>query len=161
MKPQYKLAGSLALAVLALDQITKLLVQAHLKLYTSVEIVPGFFNLVHTLNKGAAFGFMNDRDTDWQVYFFIAAAAFAVLIIFNLLSKAENEGRLFVWALGAILGGALGNVADRLRLGEVVDFLDFAVGSYHWPAFNVADIAITCGSLALIFSFYARGRRKD
>lgn len=161
MKSNYAIASALAAVIVILDQATKYLVQKHIMLYTVVDIVPGFFSLTHTLNKGAAFGFMNDRDTDWQVYFFIAAAAFAVLIIFNLLSKAENEGRLFVWALGAILGGALGNVADRLRLGEVVDFLDFAVGSYHWPAFNVADIAITCGSLALIFSFYARGRRKD
>lgn len=161
MKPHYKLAGSLALAVTVLDQATKLQVQKHLKLFTAVEVVPGFFNLVHTVNRGAAFGFLNTQDTDWQVYFFIAAAALAVVIIANLLSKAENEGRLFVCALGLILGGAIGNLIDRLRLGEVIDFLDFAIGSYHWPAFNVADIAITCGSLALIVSFYARGRRKD
>lgn len=158
MKPQYILAGSLAAVVVVLDQLTKFQVQKHLKLYTTTEIIPGFFNLVHTLNKGAAFGFLNRPDTSWQTYFFIAATALAVVIVLNLLSKAEPGAKLFVTALGLILGGALGNLIDRIRTGQVVDFLEFYMGSLVWPAFNVADIAITCGSLALIFSFYVRRR---
>jgi len=82
-----------------------------------------------------------------------------VLIIVNLLTKASPGDKLLIVALGLILGGAVGNLIDRIRTGEVIDFLDFAIGSYHWPAFNVADIAISCGSLALIFSFYVR--KKD
>nr|WP_279343535.1 signal peptidase II [Fundidesulfovibrio terrae] len=154
------MAGSIAAGVTLLDQITKLQVQKHLVLYTSREIIPGFFNLVHTLNKGAAFGFLNRPDTSWQTYFFIAATALAVVIVLNLLSKAEPGAKLFIIALGLILGGALGNLIDRMRTGQVVDFLEFYLGSFVWPAFNVADIAITLGSLAMILSFYGRKRPK-
>lgn len=158
MKPQYILAGSLAAAVTVLDQFTKFLVSGHLKLYTSIEIIPGFFNLVHTMNRGAAFGFLNRPDSTWQTYFFIGVSALAIVIVLNLLSKAEPGARLFVVALGLILGGAVGNLIDRVRMGQVVDFLEFYAGSFVWPAFNVADIAITLGSLALILSFYGRRR---
>lgn len=156
MKPQYLTASCLAAVVVALDQATKYLVQKHITLYTGFDVVPGFFSMVHTLNKGAAFGFLNNQDTSWQTYFFIAASVAAVLIILNLLSKAPPGDTLFISALGLVLGGALGNLVDRIHTGEVVDFLDFAIGSYHWPAFNVADIAITLGSLTLILSFYRR-----
>jgi signal peptidase II len=158
VKPQYILAGSLALAVAVLDQATKFQVQKHITLYTGREIIPGFFNLVHTLNRGAAFGFLNQPDTNWQTYFFIAATVLAFMIIASLLSKADPRDRFLAATLGLILGGAMGNLVDRVRTGEVVDFLDFAIGSYHWPAFNVADIAITCGSLMLIFNMYRRER---
>lgn len=158
MKPHYLLAASLASAVALLDQATKYLIQKNITLFTGHEVVPGFFSLVHTLNKGAAFGFLNDPGSNWQTYFFLAASAMAVVIIVNLLSKARPGDTIFVTALGLILGGALGNMVDRIRAGEVIDFLDFYVGSYHWPAFNVADIAITLGSLALIFSLYERKR---
>jgi signal peptidase II len=159
VKPQYTLAASLAAVVTILDQATKLQIQKHLTLFTSVEVIPGFFNLVHTLNRGAAFGFLNNPDTSWQTYFFIGATALAVTIIFNLLSKASPGDKLLICSLGLILGGAIGNLIDRVRTGEVIDFLDFVIASYHWPAFNVADIAISCGSLALILSFYVR--KKD
>lgn len=158
MKPHYLLAASLAAVVALLDQATKYLVQKHIILFTGREVIPGFFNLVHTLNKGAAFGFLGDTGGNWQTYFFLAASALAVVIIANLLTKAHPKDTLLVTALGLILGGALGNMVDRIRSGEVIDFLDFYVGSFHWPAFNVADIAITCGSLALIFSLYERKR---
>ncbi len=156
MKSNYAIASALAAVIVILDQATKYLVQKHIMLYTVVDIVPGFFSLTHTLNKGAAFGFLNRPDTNWQTYFFIGATALAVVMILNLLSKATPGDKLFVWALGLILGGALGNLVDRVRTGEVVDFLDFALGGYHWPAFNVADIAITLGSLGLIISFYTK-----
>ncbi|MFP5240147.1 MAG: signal peptidase II [Acidobacteriota bacterium] len=158
MKPHYLLAASLAAAVTLLDQATKYLVQKHIILFTGREVIPGFFNLVHTLNKGAAFGFLGDTGGNWQTYFFLAATALAVVIIANLLTKAHPKDTLLVTALGLILGGALGNMVDRIRAGEVIDFLDFYIGSYHWPAFNVADIAITLGSLFLIFSLYERKR---
>ena len=158
VKPQYTLAASLAAIVSLLDQITKYQVQKHIPLGGSIDIFPSFFNLVHTLNRGAAFGFLNRQDTSWQTYFFIGATALALVIIGNLLSKTHSSDKLSICALGLILGGALGNLADRIRTGEVVDFLDFFAGSWHWPAFNIADIAITVGSLALIVSFYRRGK---
>jgi signal peptidase II len=148
----------LAAVVVALDQLTKYLVQKSLILWTGIDVIPGFFSLVHSLNKGSAFGFMNHAGSVWQPYFFIAVTAFAIVIILNLLSKAPAGDKLFIISLGLILGGAVGNLIDRVRLGEVVDFLDFAIGSFHWPAFNVADMAISLGSMALIISFYMRGR---
>lgn len=158
MKPHYILAGSLAATVTVLDQLSKYLVQQHLTLYASTTVIPGFFNLVHTLNRGAAFGFQNSPDGTWQPYFFIAVSVLAVVIILNLLSKADHGSQLFVVALGLILGGAVGNLIDRVRLGQVIDFLEFYLGSFVWPAFNVADIAITLGSMTLILSFYTRKR---
>ena len=158
MRLSYKLAGSIALAVILLDQATKLWIQHHMVLYTSRPVAPGFFNLVHVLNRGAAFGFLNRSDIQWQTYFFFAATALAVLIIFHLLRMARNDDKLLITGLGGILGGAIGNLIDRIRTGEVVDFLDFYWKNYHWPAFNVADIAIFLGSLGLLVAFYRMRR---
>lgn len=158
VKPQYVLAGSLAALVAVLDQATKALVREHIPLWGQVKVIPDFFNLVHTLNKGAAFGFLNRADIAWQTYFFIATTALAIVLVVNLLSKSDPGDKLFIVALGLILGGAVGNLVDRVRLGEVTDFLEFYLGSYAWPAFNVADIGITLGSFALILSFYVRSK---
>lgn len=154
MRLSYKLAVPVATAIVILDQITKLWIQDHLVLYTTHPVVPGFFNLVHVLNRGAAFGFLNRSDIQWQTYFFFAATALAVLIIFHLLRMARDDDKLLITGLGCILGGAIGNLIDRIKTGEVVDFLDFYWKSYHWPAFNVADIAIFLGSLGLLAAFY-------
>ena len=156
MKQRFALAGIIALVIAVLDQITKWKIQQTLALYASKEVIPGFFNLVHTMNKGAAFGFQNNPDGTWQPYFFMGVTALAIVIIVNLLARADNGSKLFVVALGLILGGAVGNMIDRLRYGQVIDFLEFYVKSFVWPAFNVADIGITLGSLALITSFYTR-----
>ncbi|KHK04315.1 signal peptidase II [Desulfovibrio sp. TomC] len=154
MRLSYKLALPVAVAVILLDQITKLWIQNHLVLYTTRTVIPGFFNIVHVLNRGAAFGFLNRSDIQWQTYFFFAATALAVLIIMHLLRMARDGDKLLIIGLGLILGGAIGNLIDRIKTGEVVDFLDFYWKSYHWPAFNVADIAIFLGSLGLLVAFY-------
>ncbi|MYL82133.1 signal peptidase II [Desulfovibrio aerotolerans] len=154
MRLSYKIAAPLAAAIVILDQITKLWVQDHLVLFTTHPVIPGFFNLVHVLNRGAAFGFLNRSDIEWQTYFFFAATALAVMIIFHLLRMARDDDKLLIIGLACILGGALGNLIDRIKTGEVVDFLDFYWKSYHWPAFNVADIAIFLGSLGLLVAFY-------
>lgn len=154
MRLSYKIAAPLAAAIVILDQITKLWVQDHLVLFTTHPVIPGFFNLVHVLNRGAAFGFLNRSDIEWQTYFFFAATALAVMIIFHLLRMARDDDKLLIIGLACILGGALGNLIDRIKTGEVVDFLDFYWRGYHWPAFNVADIAIFLGSLGLLVAFY-------
>ena len=154
MRLSYKIAAPLAASIVILDQITKLWVQDHLVLFTTHPVIPGFFNLVHVLNRGAAFGFLNRSDIEWQTYFFFAATALAVIIIFHLLRMARDDDKLLIIGLACILGGALGNLIDRIKTGEVVDFLDFYWKSYHWPAFNVADIAIFLGSLGLLVAFY-------
>ena len=139
---------SLAALAIVLDQITKLAVIARLAPYQDVVAVTSFFNLVHVHNTGAAFSLFADQG-GWQKLFFLTVALVASGVIAWLLRKPG--GRVVYYAaLALILGGALGNVIDRLAYGHVIDFLDFHVGGWHWPAFNVADSAITLGALLLI-----------
>jgi signal peptidase II len=138
----------LALAVIVLDQITKYAVTRTLSLHEVIELTP-FFNMVFVYNRGAAFSFLSDA-AGWQRELFIAIALSASIWIAWLLRKYSQQ-TVFCVALSLILGGALGNVVDRLVYGAVVDFLDFHAAGYHWPAFNVADSAISCGAVLLIW----------
>ena len=146
----------IALSILLLDQLTKSLVIRSLPVWGQQVIIEGFFNIVHVLNRGAAFGFLNTQNASWQPFFFIAVTGLAVLVLVSLLGQAHNKGPLYLFALSSILGGALGNLTDRLRHGVVVDFLDVHLGRFHWPAFNVADMAISIGAICLLITFYKR-----
>ncbi len=161
MDSRLKTAALLAAGIILPDQLTKAVIQQKYALWDTDPVIPGFFNLAHVLNKGAAFGFLNRADTDWQIWFFVAVTIFAVGFIYYLLTTADHGDRFFIWGLGLVLGGALGNLIDRIRFGFVVDFLDFYIGDYHWPAFNVADIAITCGAFCVIISMYMKNRREQ
>lgn len=141
----------LALVVLVLDIATKRWVES-LLLHGQQIPLTGFFNLVLTYNTGAAFSFLSDA-SGWQRWFFSAIAASASGLIIYLLRKHAAD-KLFCIALSLILGGALGNLWDRISLGHVVDFLDFHVSNYHWPAFNVADSAIFVGAILLIIDSF-------
>ena len=143
----------LALVVLVLDIVTKRWVESVL-LHGQQIPLTGFFNLVLTYNAGAAFSFLSDA-SGWQRWFFSAIAASASGLIIYLLRKHAAD-KLFCMALSLILGGALGNLWDRITLGHVVDFLDFHVSNYHWPAFNVADSAIFLGAMLLILDSFRR-----
>ena len=110
-------------------------------------------------NPGAAFGFLAGASPVFRSVFFIAVTAVAILIILQYLRKARVEELSLVVALALIVAGAVGNLIDRVRFGEVVDFLDVYIGTYHWPAFNVADSAITCG--AILLAIILLRRRKD
>lgn len=158
MNYRYKLVSILALVILVADQAVKIWAQRNLADAAAHVVIPGFFNLVYVLNRGAAFGFLNNADTTWQTYFFIAVSVLAVFLIFHLLRTVDREDKPLFWGLGFILGGALGNLIDRIRQGEVIDFLDFQFGSYHWPAFNIADIAISLGAFSLLVSFYMKAK---
>lgn len=149
---RYKLATLWAAGTVVLDQITKLLVHNLMQPWTGREIVPGFFNLVHVLNKGAAWGFLDDEHIDWQRPMFIAISLAAVLIIAYMIRLTRDGDGWMLTGLGMIAGGALGNAIDRIWLGSVIDFLDFYYGGYHWPAFNVADSALTVGAGCIIVS---------
>lgn len=141
----------LALVVLVLDFVTKRWVES--ELFHGEQIpVTSFFNLVLTYNAGAAFSFLSDA-AGWQRWFFSAIAGGASVLIIYLLRKHETD-KLFCIALSLILGGAAGNLWDRITLGHVVDFLDFYIGNYHWPAFNVADSAIFVGAMLLILQSF-------
>ncbi len=135
----------LILFVVLADQLTKLWIMNSLPLYGKRIIIPGFFNLVHVTNTGAAFGLLAGEHTLWRQVFFIGVALVALGAIFFAYREVKTKGFVFTVAAGLIAGGALGNLVDRIRFGAVVDFLDFYVKHYHWPAFNVADSAITVG----------------
>lgn len=141
----------LALVVLVLDIASKHWVESLLFHGQQIPLT-GFFNLVLTYNAGAAFSFLSDA-TGWQRWFFSAVAAGASGLIIYLLHK-HTADKLFCIALSLILGGTLGNLWDRITLGHVVDFLDFYISNYHWPAFNVADSAIFLGAMLLIIDSF-------
>ena len=138
--------------VVGLDQATKLWIVRHFALLESREVIPGLFNLTYLTNNGAAFSILAGQPAVWRQAFFIAAASAALVMIWLGQRSYGRTSRWYSVALALIAGGAIGNLIDRIRLGFVVDFLDVYVGSYHWPAFNVADSAITVG--VLIFLFY-------
>ncbi len=158
MSVKYKLVFILAAVILVIDQATKIWIQNTIPLWESKTIIPGLFNLVHVLNKGAAFGFLADLEGSMQTYFFIGVTGLAVVLILHLLRTVHRKDYYLFSALGLILGGALGNLIDRIRIGMVIDFLDFHLGSHHWPAFNVADMAISTGAILLLVSFYKKRR---
>lgn len=156
MKLHYSLA--IALTVLILDLATKYWVESIL-VYGQFIPVTGFFNLVLTYNAGAAFSFLSEA-SGWQRWFLSAIAIVASVVIIYMLHKYKTE-KLFCISLSLILGGALGNLWDRITLGHVVDFLDFYVGDYHWPAFNIADSAIFIGAALLIIESFSSKENKD
>ncbi len=149
---------ALAALVVAVDQASKYAVTSSLRSGEFREVT-GFFNLVLAYNRGAAFSFLSDAG-GWQRPLFIVVAAVAVAVIATLLAKHADE-RLFCTGLALILGGALGNVCDRVVLGHVVDFLDFHALGWHFWAFNVADSAISVGAAVLILDGLRPSRRSQ
>jgi signal peptidase II len=148
LKNKYLQAGSIVGIVLLLDQVTKYVVEARIRLHDVIIVIPGFFNLTHVRNKGAAFGILSSLPEVWRSAFFIAVTIIAVAAIILLIRKTHE--RLPVYAFSLIAGGAVGNVIDRMRYGEVVDFIQWYVKSYYWPSFNVADSAISIGVALLV-----------
>ncbi len=149
----------LSFLVLVLDQATKFWIQAVFEPYQSLQILP-FFNLVLAFNTGAAFSFLGDAG-GWQRWFFVALALVVSVVLVVWLSRLGEDDRRTAWGLALVLGGAVGNVIDRIWLGHVVDFLDFHWAGYHWPAFNVADMAITGGVVLLLVDGFWPRRRGD
>ncbi|MBA3904783.1 MAG: signal peptidase II [Rhodocyclaceae bacterium] len=146
--PRMALWLGLSGLVIALDQLSKLWILSAFRLGRSVEVTP-FFNLVLVYNPGAAFSFLSDA-AGWQRWFFIGLAL-AISVWLVMLIRFHAAERLLPLAASLILGGALGNVIDRVLYGAVVDFLDVHAAGYHWPAFNVADSAITLGVVLLVW----------
>ena len=155
MKAHYRLLGLWAVLVWVADQLSKWLVMENLPEYRSVTVIPGFFDLVNIRNRGAAFGFLNRSDIEWQFWLFLLATLLAVGSIFYIMRGLRERSPVLVTGLGCILGGALGNLTDRLRFRAVVDFLDLYWHDWHWPAFNIADTAICIGAflVCLILCF--------
>lgn len=141
----------IAAAVIALDQYTKYLICANLGLYGRIEVIPGYLDIIHIRNSGVAFGFLKGFGTQYKTLSLIGVAAVAVFLLGFLISQVRRDQKLQAFSLALILGGAIGNIIDRFRLGEVVDFVDAHWRDmYHWPAFNVADMGISVGIVLLL-----------
>lgn len=134
-----------AVIVVLADQLSKWWLMESLSLYETIPVIPGFFNLTYIHNPGAAFGLFAGNGEPWRLWFFGGVALVALVVIVFLYIHYRNQGALYPFCFGLIGGGALGNLIDRFRFGSVVDFLDFYIGHYHWPAFNLADSAICVG----------------
>ncbi len=157
MKKKYLILLSLTPLLLVIDQLTKLYIDRTMLLYHSIPVIDGLFSITYLRNKGAAFSFL--ADAAWRLPFFILASLVAVAAIMFAFKKLRDDQQFAALALTLILSGAVGNLIDRLRLGEVIDFLDVYWKSYHWPAFNVADSAICVGVATLALDMFLEERR--
>lgn len=150
----------LTLSVVAFDQATKEAVAARLALYSSTPVVPGLFHITLVTNRGALFGLFHDMADPWRSALFTVVPAVAIVLVLLFQYRTSPLEARTQGGLALILGGAIGNLIDRVRHGYVVDFLDVFIGEHHWPAFNVADAAICSGVGLLILDLLARGRER-
>jgi signal peptidase II len=148
---KYSKLALIAGPVFLLDQVTKYIILNTMYLNESIPVMPGFFSLTHIHNPGGAFGFMAGQSPDVRKILFIFISSIALFIIFYLYHTASRNDSILAAGFALIFGGAAGNLIDRIRFGKVVDFLDFYIGDLHWPAFNVADSAISVGMGIFVF----------
>lgn len=141
----------IAVLVITLDRVTKWTIAHRLSMHDSIRVIPGFFSIIRTENRGAAFGLFADSPSEWKVGLLIVFSLVALLIVSALLWKNSHSLTTTGVGLSLILGGAIGNLWDRVVSGHVVDFLLFYVGQHQWPAFNVADSTIVVGAGLLVF----------
>jgi signal peptidase II len=147
------------LLTLLLDQGTKLAVVALLPIYGSVSVIPGFFNLVHVRNRGMAFGLMNRPDSGFFFVFLVTASIAAIAVLgYWYLCRGESLKFSVTIGISLMMAGAVGNLIDRIRLGEVIDFIDLYLGPYHWPAFNIADMAVSGGAFLVALGVLGTGK---
>lgn len=151
----------IAILVIVCDQLTKLWIVHNFALYETLPVVPGFFQITYLTNTGAAFGLLAGHPAWWRQLFFVGVAIAALIAIGVLYRKMARDHAGYVVALALICGGAIGNLIDRIRLGSVIDFLYFSLAGHYWPAFNVADSAITIGvGLFLLVNFKGSARNR-
>lgn len=143
---------------LVADQASKLYIHGSMSLYQSIPVLDGLFNITYLRNKGAAFSFL--ANASWRIPFFITVTLVAAVVILVALRKLREDQRLLQVGLAMIFSGAIGNLIDRVRLGEVIDFLDVYWKNYHWPAFNVADSLICVGVALVAFDMLREERRQ-
>ena len=153
MQNKYLKLTIIAGAVIILDQITKAVILYSLPLHHSISVIPGFFSITHIQNPGGAFGFMANQSSALRSIIFLFFSSLAICLIFYFYKKTPEKYSLLAMGLALIFGGAIGNLIDRIRFWKVVDFLDFYVGDLHWPAFNIADSAISIGMAIFVYHF--------
>ena len=143
MKNKYLWSGFIVALVMVVDQLTKQAIRTRFFLYETVPVIRGFFNLTYARNRGSAFSILAGAPDWFRGVFFITVTLIALIVIAMVIRKTEQ--RLQVAAFSLVAGGAIGNLIDRIRFGEVVDFIQWYVKTYYWPSFNIADSAITAG----------------
>jgi len=152
MRKEILTVALIVVAIVTLDQVTKVLVARMLALHESIPVIESFFHLTHERNTGAAFSLLAETPAWFRQPFFLIVTVIAIVALGLFLRQIEDPSRFVVIAVAAILGGAVGNLIDRVLHGEVVDFLLFHWRGYYWPAFNVADTCITLGVIGLLWS---------
>ena len=160
MKRKYWVLLTVCTVILGLDQWTKALVQQKLPLYQRVEVIPGFFNLTHVRNPGGAFGIFGGAKGGIGSTLFVIVSLVAVGILIFLFAKVREHEKNLTFSYALILSGAIGNLVDRFRFGEVIDFLDYYISSFHWPAFNIADAAICAGIGLMAIELLSKDTKK-
>lgn len=155
---RYLFLAAVAGTVFVLDQITKAIVQKTMPLHESIPVIDGLFSLTYIRNPGAAFGLFAEHGNGLRMAFFVTISVVALLFLWTLFAKTPREAFVGRLSIAMVMGGAMGNLIDRIRFGEVVDFLDFYIGSYHWPAFNVADSSISIGVALMVWYFIQADR---
>ncbi len=150
---RYLLLVGVSLVLIALDQITKMFVMHTMHLHESIPVIPDFFNLTYIRNPGAAFGIFATTNSAFRLIFFVGTSIFALGLLGTIFYRLHADDVWGQLTVSSIFGGAIGNLIDRLRYGVVVVFLDFHISGYHWPAFNVADSAISVGVVSLLIIF--------
>jgi signal peptidase II len=145
-----------SMGIIVLDQISKWLVKSNLALYQKIDVIPGFFQIRHIQNRGAVWGLFSNTSNSVVPKVITAMSIFALLFIFYYFLKVDRSCRLELASFSLIMGGALGNIVDRLWQGFVVDFLEFHIGTHYWPTFNVADSCISCGVALLVLALWRK-----
>lgn len=148
------------LLVFILDQVSKIFIVRNLPLSSSLNIIPGFFNLTHIHNRGAIFGFLSQSGSQLVHYLLMFASLVALSLVVYYFFKTPPEEKFLKISLSLILAGAMGNLIDRIFRGYVIDFLDFYVKKWHWPSFNVADASVSIGAVFLIFILFFKRSSK-
>jgi signal peptidase II len=151
LSAKWKMVLGWVLTILVLDQLTKMIVDRTMSLHQSIPIIDGFFSLTYVRNTGAAFGIFAGSHEAFRLPFLILVSVLALGFVVVMLKRLRDEETGLITALSLIIGGAIGNLVDRVLYGEVIDFLDFYWSNYHWPAFNVADSCITIGVLITLY----------
>lgn len=157
MKSRYILFAVIAIVGIVVDQITKVAIDRSMQLFDSIPVVENFFHITYVRNKGAAFSFLSHAS--WRLPFFISVSIVAALVILVAFQKLRDDQKLAHVSLAMIFSGAVGNLIDRIRLGEVIDFLDVHWYRHHWPAFNVADSLICVGVFLLAIDMVLEEKR--
>ncbi|WP_447974113.1 signal peptidase II [Nitrospira sp. Kam-Ns4a] len=158
---RYLILAMVSVGTIVLDQASKAHIMQTMRLHESIAVIQNFFSLTYIRNPGAAFGLLASSSNGFRLVFFGLTSLFALGLLGTIFFRLSQDDWLGQVSIAGILGGAIGNLLDRIRYGEVIDFLDFYINGYHWPAFNIADAAITVGVCFLIVHFAFEKKRPE